>query len=171
MGYLKDAKCYLSGPIENEDPTYNWRLSPKKHLIDTFGVDIFDPYEDPKQDMKGAILEARKNRDFEEIRRIAKGFVRKDLAIVQKMDFLIAFLPYKVPTAGTCHEIIVANDLKIPTLLVCLEGAEFVPLWYYGFISYKFMFGSWNDLYAYLKEVDDGLHKNNDRWWMVNQMI
>jgi hypothetical protein len=33
------------------------------------------------------------------------------------------------------------------------------------------MFGSWDSLYGYLKEVDEGLHKDDRRWALVYDLI
>ncbi len=170
MGYLKNTKCYLSGPIENAVDE-NWRSGPKKVLEQRFGINIFDPFEDPKQNFTKDILEARKNKDFETMRKISKRFVRKDLGVIDRSDFLIAYTPYKINSVGTCHEIINSNDRKKPTLLVCPEGREFISFWYQGFIKQDFMFGSWEDLYSYLESVNKGLHKENDRWSIVYNLV
>ncbi len=169
--YLAGKRCYLSGPIENDNLGHNWRTEPKKVLVKKFKIDLFDPFLDPKQNLTGELLEARDKKDYVTIVRIAKGFVRKDLAMVDRADFLIAYLPYKVPTTGTHHEIINSNNTKKPTLLVCPQGKEYVPLWYYGFIPPECMFGCWDELYTYLKEVDKGLHMDNNRWHFIYGLV
>jgi nucleoside 2-deoxyribosyltransferase len=162
--------CYLSGPIELATDT-NWRPGPKKELLDRFGLDVFDPFADPKQQWLGPLKEARENFDYDRMRFIAKKFVRKDLGTVDRSDMLIGYLPYRVPTTGTNHEIITSNDLKKPTLLICPEGKEKIPTWYYAFIRHEFMFGSWAALYDYLDEVAAGKHMDNDRWAFVYDLI
>ncbi len=169
--YLAGKRCYLSGPIENDSAGHNWRTEPKKILTRRFKIEMFDPFADPKQVFADDLYQARDNRDFDTIVKIAKGFVRKDLAMVDRADFLIACLPYKVPTCGTHHEVINSNNAKKPTLLVCPQGKEFVPLWYYGFIPHEFMFGSWEDLYKYLKQVNLGQHMANNRWHFIYGMV
>lgn len=169
--YLKNARVYLSGPIEYDNIGTNWRDEPKKELISRFEVNLFDPFEDPKQQWVPKIAEARKNKDYKAMEEIAKKFVRKDLAIVDRADFLVAYLPYKVPTTGTHHEIINANEAKKPVLLVCPEGKENIPLWYRGFIPHEVTFGSWDELYTYLHEVNEGKHKDNNRWAFVYGLI
>ncbi len=49
MSYLAGKRCYLSGTIENDTTGFNWRTEPKKVLINRFGIDLFDPFDDPKQ--------------------------------------------------------------------------------------------------------------------------
>lgn len=154
---------YLSGPIEHDSVHENWRTEPMHELTTRFGCDVFDPFSDPKQKWAPLITEARKNKDHEEMERICSMFVRKDLCVVDRADFIVAYLPKGVPTFGTTHEIISANNQKKPVILVCPDGWEWNPAWFFGFkkIIKK---GGWDDLYSYLQEVDDGKHKDNDRW-------
>jgi nucleoside 2-deoxyribosyltransferase len=162
---LKSARCYLSGPIENdESKNHNWRVEPTKVMIERFGVDVFDPFNDPKQQWTVELYKARDACDYEEMTRIAHDFVSKDLIMVEKADFLVAYLPKGVSTCGTHHEIIFSSNNKKPTLLVCPQGKQHVPLWYYGFIPHTCMFGSWDGLYNYLQEVVDWKHSGNKRW-------
>lgn len=169
--YLKGKRCYLSGPIENDTEGVNWRDAPKAILTKEFKIDLFDPFADPKQVFADELYDARDTKDYDTIVRIAKGFVRKDLSMVDRADFVIAYLPYKVPTTGTHHEVINSNNAKKPTLLVCPQGKQYVPLWYYGFIPHAFMFGSWKDLYTYLREVNNYKHKDNNRWHFIYGLV
>lgn len=168
---LENARCYLSGPIEYDDTNHNWRDVPKKVLVEEFKVNLFDPFEDPKQQWIPLIAEARNKKDYAEMSRIAHGFVRKDLSTVDRSDFIIAYLPKAHPTTGTHHEIISSNNSKKPTLLVCPQGKEHMPLWYYGFIRHEFMFGSWEELFDYLRDVNAGKHHANDRWAFLYGLI
>ena len=171
---LKYKRVYLSGPIEHATGGDGWRENLRNVLTDEFEVDLLDPHADEKQMWAKELHEAQKNCDYETMRRIARGFVRKDMAWVDRCDFLIAYLPYKVATTGTHHEIIYASDAKKPTLLVCPEGKQYNPLWYYGFIGEKgddYMFGSWDELYDYLREVKDWKHTENFDWAFVYGLV
>lgn len=164
MGFLKNKRMYLSGPIEH-DVVENWRTEPKKRLIEEFGIDLFDPNDDPKQQWVPSLKKAQKEKDYETIVQVTKSFVRKDLSKVDRADFLVAYLPYKIPTTGTTHEIINSNNAKKPTLLVTnCEDITGIPLWYFGFIPTKCMFAGWDKLFDYLREVDSGQHRSNNRW-------
>lgn len=169
---LRGVRCYLSGPIEFEgENAINWREEPKEILQKRFGIDVFDPFADPKQQWAPALREARAKCDYDTMASIAKDFVRKDLKKVDRADFLIAYLPKGLATTGTHHEIINSVNMKDPTLLVCPQGKQHVPLWYYGFIPHEVMFGSWEDLYGYLDEVDAGKHTHNKRWDFIYELI
>lgn len=163
MGYLEGKKCYLSGAIEyGEGP--NWRIEPSKVLRDEFKLDLFDPFDDPKQQNAPALKKAREDCDYDEMERISKLFVRKDLSVVTESLLLVVHLPRGVPTTGTVHEIIEESNQKKPVLIVCPEGKRWVPFWYWAFVPHSQMFGSWEDLYQYLREVDQGGHADNYRW-------
>jgi len=168
---LAGTRAYLSGPIEHGEEDLNWREEPIKVLTDEFKVKVFDPFSDPKQKWTSVIEEARDNKDYDTMQRIAKKFIRKDLTKIQKSDFVVAYVPYRIPTVGTVHEIIKSNEFKYPTLLVCSKGKAYTSLWYWGFIRPEFIFGSWDELYSYLREVNNGKHKDNDRWDFVYGLI
>lgn len=167
---LKNKHFYLSGPIEFNQG--DWREKPKSVLEKEFEINVFDPYVDPKQQWKDEIDKAKNGGDYEKIAKIAKSFFMKDMNMVQKCDALIAYLPYKVPTIGTHHEIIKNFEFNKPTLLICPEGVKFLPIWYFGFIPLEYMFGSWESLFYYLKEINSGeQHLDDIRWDFIRGKI
>jgi len=168
-----EGKCgYLSGPIQFDDSPANWRTEVKHVLAEEFKIDLFNPYDDPKQQFVPELNAAIEAEDYDTVARIAKGFVWKDLCMVDHSNFVIAYLPYKVPTAGVHHEIITADKAKRPTLLVCPQGKKRIPAWYFGFIDHKkYMFGGWDQLYQYLREVNDYKHTDDFRWAYVYGLI
>jgi hypothetical protein len=201
MGYLKNKTCYLSGAIEHDTPTgVNWRNEPIRVLTERFGIDVFDPNADPKQQKAYQLTEHTKSKNLKGIQDIAWGFVRKDLGVVDRTDFIIARFAYEkvyypsdipeiirlasegrayeaighmrqVPTTGTIHEIILSDTQHKPTLLICERGAEYLPKWLIGFIKLDYLFGSWNQVYDYLAEVDDGKRKDDKRWSLTYGLI
>ena len=168
MNVLEGKRAYLSGPIENDNPNHNWRDYPKRVMTEEFKIALFDPFADPKQQWVPVLQEAKKNRDYGTIVKVAKTFVRKDLAMVDRADFVVAYLPMGVATCGTHHEIINSNNAKKPTLLVTnTDNIANIPLWYFGFIPSEFMFAGWLPLFNYLREVNEGKHRHNNRWGFV----
>jgi hypothetical protein len=157
--------------MESTNWDNNWRDTVGAKLIEEFKIDLFDPAKDAKQQWVHDLNKARDEENYDRMREIAKQFVYKDLQVVDYSNFIIAAVPYKIPTTGTAHEIIDADSRKRPTLLVCEKGKKFVPAWYYGIIPHKYFFGSWEDLYAYLRDVDAGLHKDDSRWAYVYGLI
>ena len=168
MSILENTRCYLSGPIEHDETNFNWRTEPKEVLVKNFKVNLFDPFEDPKQQWVPAILKAKEEKNYELMAEIARRFVRKDLCMVDRSDFLIAYLPKDVLTTGTHHEIVTAVNAKKPTLLVTNgDDVTNLPLWYFGFIPTKCMFSNWNALYDYLELVNQGEEKGNNKWSFI----
>jgi nucleoside 2-deoxyribosyltransferase len=166
-GFLSSKRAYLSGPIQfaTED---KWREYPTAILTEKFKIDLFDPFKDSKQNAHEKIRNAQKKDDIEQMVAVAKGFVRKDLGIIDRCDFIIAYVPYGVQTVGTVHEIINSNNAKKPTLLVTNRNhIKYIPLWYFGFVPTRYMFASWDELYLYLSQVDEGLHRHDDRWSLM----
>lgn len=157
---LSKKTFYLSSPIEFG--TDNWRYEFKDNIIKKFDLNIYDPFLDPKQQWKEQITEARKEKDYDRIESIARKFYLKDCLMVDKSDGLIAYLPYGVATHGVPCEILQSIKANKPTFLICPEGKELVPVWYYGMLSHKNMFGSFNDLYKHLDKINKGLIKNDD---------
>jgi hypothetical protein len=205
MRYLRDANegkgalCYLSGPITHDTSTTNWRPPVMNTLRERFGVSIFDPFSDPKQNKTGAIKAAKEAQDKQEVQRLVSGFVRKDLAVVDRSDFVLARFAYKhvyfpedlvpelfcndevamkplarllqVPTTGTIHEIINSDLYHKPTLLVSECGWWTLPEWLLGFIPTRYWFSSFEEVYDYLQDVDRGKHMNDDRWALVYGLV
>ena len=170
MKYLSEANFYLSGPIEfDQDP--NWRIPFIETFKTKFDINFFDPFSDPKQQCVEEIKSIKEKKDFDNLSEIAKKFVRKDLAMVDRCDALVAYLPYKVPTVGTHHEIINANNMKKPIMLVCPEGKENIPIWYYGCLNHKIFFNSWQELYDYLESINSGDLIKQRRWDFVYGLI
>lgn len=173
MNYLKDKRLYFSSPIECcEEKEKNWRQPIIEKLKNQYGLNVFDPYSDPKQQFTDDIKKAKENKDFQTVRKIARSFVKKDLNLVDRSDILLAYIPYRVPTTGVCHEIIVSSNSKKPTLLVTnMNDISYIPTWYFGFIPVEFMFSNWEALFNYLKEVNEGKHKDNDKWSYIYELI
>lgn len=166
MNYLKNVRSYLAGPIEYDTNGnhQNWRTKPLEVIKGRFGVDLFDPFADDKQKISGELAEALERENYDEAVRIAKDFVQKDLTVVSHTNFIIAYVPKAAPTVGTVHEIVFSDRDKKPTLLVCPQGKKQAGKWYFGIIPHRYIFGSWEELYNYLDEVDRGLHKSDRRW-------
>jgi len=166
-GFLASKRAYLSGPIQfaRDD---RWREYPTAVMTEKFKINLFDPFKDPKQNVNEKIKSAQNENDIQTLVTIAKGFVRKDLGLIDRCDFIVAYVPYGVQTVGTVHEIINSNNAKKPTMLVTnRESLKYIPLWYFGFVPTRYMFTSWDRLFTYLSEVDEGLHRHDDRWSIV----
>jgi hypothetical protein len=196
MGYLQNSRCYLGGPIDNDLSTVNWRPPVIKELTNRFGINVFDPFNDPKQNKGGLIKQAKADRDKKRVQELVSGFVRKDLGVIDRSDFTISKFSYQdiyfpsdifnedgtvhipskpsriqVPTTGTVHEVVNADLYHKPSLLICEEGWWNLPSWLLGFVPTQYWFSSWDEVYSYLDKVDKGGFMDDDRWHLVYGLV
>lgn len=166
MEVLTNKRVYLSSPIEfcKDD---SWRHDVKKVLTETFKLKVFDPHSDSKQHLAVDAKSYRENRDYDKLHTIAKHFVKKDLAIVDRADIVIGHLPSMTCTTGCVHEIINSSNAKKLTLLVEGTDKSKLPIWYHGFIKHQFMFGKWEELYQFLEDVNKNKYIENDKLFFL----
>lgn len=170
MNYLKNKLVYLSGAIEADNSLINWRI-PVIERLEKFGLKVFDPNSDPKQNRASELYKAKQNKDFDKVAEIAKGFCRKDLNLVDKSDIVVVRARHDIPSVGTWHECFTAWDNKKIVLLVNEEGIDKISSWLFAFIPVKYMFGSWQDLYDYLDLVDKGYMSHDFRFATLYNLI
>jgi hypothetical protein len=114
MGKLKDSKCYLSGAIEHDKCGTNWRPAVIQELSQRFGVNVFDPFGDPKQKMGPRLKDAKERGDLKAMQEIASKFVRKDLGEVDRSDFIISRIAYEhVCYQDDTYQFMLANERYI----------------------------------------------------------
>ena len=58
MSYLKGKRCYLSGPMENSTES-SWTEDASYVLSQEFGVEVLNPFNDPKQQWEKNLRELR----------------------------------------------------------------------------------------------------------------
>lgn len=170
-GALLNSKMYLSAPIEYEKVTEDWRKPVKDYLTNRFGINVFDPAADEKHKINDVLEPALDKGDFDLVERIATAFVKKGMSEIDRSDFLVLYNPRGVPTTGCPCEVHHAVQLKKPVLIVSPQGKHAASKWYFGYIRHRYIFGSWQELYDYLQEVDEYKHKDNHRWWYVYKMV
>lgn len=138
-GFLKNARVYLSGPMDfvasrEEEKKNGWRVRVKQFL-QSYGAIVFDPWEKPK--VRGlheygredvATIKLRKDWTFNPSKEGAKKRAKCaqsfwetlhiDLRMVDVSDFVISYCPTNIYSVGTPHEIIVARQQHKPVLFV-----------------------------------------------------
>lgn len=163
MGYLNGKSVYLAGPIHDvADDGKSWRamMSPR---LKEFGISIEDPTHKSIHgigevgDDKALFKQLAKERKFDELKDKFWPVVRKDLRMIDKVDFMIAVYSPKVRMLGTIHELVIAQNQRKPILLYC-EESELDDLnpWILTFAKKGCFFTSWDKLIDHLKEVDKG---------------
>lgn len=168
MEILKNKRVYLSSPIQfSHLHGQEWRTNLIKNLEKKYGLKVFDPTLDSKQSLREEVELYKKEERYDELRTIVRRFVREDLAIVDRTDIIVAVVPSGVPTTGVCHEIINSNNSKKLVLLVEGTAKNKIADWYFGFIRPEFMFGTWDELYKFLDDVNEGKYKDHDRLYFL----
>ena len=136
---LKDARVYLSGPMDfvadrEEEKRSGWRTRVGQ-VLKALGVVVFDPWVKPevrgvqgygREDEKDSV--ARAGWTFADTkdgaaRRAASAdafwpALHIDLRMVDTSDFVVAHCPTNVYSVGTPHEIILARQQRKPVLFV-----------------------------------------------------
>lgn len=173
MKYLSNKQVYLAGPIHAcNDDGIGWRDSITPRLINDFGLVVEDPckktvggFGEVKDDKK-ALIELIKNKKFLEVKKIFWNIVRKDLRAVDKSDFIIVVYDPTVHMFGTIHEMVEASHQKKPILMWFDESKiEHFNPWALTLVKENCIFTKWDDLFDYLKEIDNG--KIDSSYWTL----
>ena len=138
MNLLSGHQVYLVGPMDNvEDNGVVWRrdITP---FLRKMNVGVLDPtdkacdygYEDYRTKEKLAGL--RELGEFDEICKIAKGIVRTDLRMVDRSDFVLAYIDTDVFMCGSFIEIAHAANQRKPIVIMCKQGKKNVPGFLWG---------------------------------------
>ena len=171
MGYLKNKCVYLAGNIHTTDKKdfgMGWRdiITP---LLTAMEIDVINPckegFGDSKEDMT-YFRSLIKERNFKQLKKDFYRVIRKDLKAVDKSDFLICQHHPKMPTIGTVHEIVNATNQKKPVLILCDEQhIDDLNPWLLTLIKPQWLFTTWDDMFAYLRKIDNG-DIETSHWWM-----
>lgn len=90
-------------------------------------------------------------KEFSEIMKLVR---HADLRMVDKCDFVLAYIDLDVYAVGTWEEIFWANRLMRPVILVCKQGKICVPEWCWGALKSEMFFNNFEEALNYIKYVD-----------------
>jgi len=163
MNRLKGLCCYLSGSIDfSPDLGCAWRnaITP---FLDARNVKVFNPLkhafygtQDLDTDKRPRMAKYLKEERFEELRQEIKELNHWDLRSVDLSSFLVVNYDINIFTCGTHEEIFKANTQMKPVLLMIGEGNRTkMPKWIYGRFPPEYMFETWDEITAYLTEIDE----------------
>jgi nucleoside 2-deoxyribosyltransferase len=164
---------YLCGPITDvADDGVSWRKEINEPLAERFGLTVSDPTKELVQGLGEIGAEKKfwrdliKERKLDEVKEKFWKIVHKDLRAVDRADFLIFRYIPKARMLGTVHELVVAQMQKKPILMVIKEEEldELNP-WVLTYIKKGCIFHSFEELFAYLDEIDKG--KFNNSYWSL----
>lgn len=109
------------------------------------------------------------NQDADALAELMRVHVcRPDLSLVDKADFLIAYIDKKIFMCGTIWELCVAANQRKPVLVVCKQGRFGVPFWLWGVLPHKVFFNNWDEMFAHIDEIDSGKVIPSKYWRFFN---
>lgn len=173
MKRLDGHQCYLIGPMDNvEDNGVSWRreITP---FLQQLNIGILDPtnkacdygYEDCHT--KDKLKSLRKLGEYDEVCKIVKGIVRTDLRMVDRADFVIAYINTDIFMCGSFIEIAHATNQRKPIIIMCEQGKKNVPGFLWGLCGgHSTFFGAWQQVKDYLRCIDclEKIDDLNGRW-------
>jgi hypothetical protein len=159
-GRLLGNFAYMIGPMDAcPNGGVQWRqdLTP---FLQSRGVIVLDPTRKPMSigdespEERAKWRQHKADGDYEGLSKRVREIRGVDLRMVQLSHFVIALWDLDIPMTGTTEEVFWANRLKLPTLIVCKQGRGRAPDWLYGTVPPDHIFGTFDDLKAYLDHVD-----------------
>ena len=173
-GRLNNHRVYLAGPIDHvEDDGTGWRRKITPYLK-KMGLTILDPTDKPTSQCKWNEVGEEKEhiqklvdlKRWDELNRMAKEIVLVDLRMVEVSDFMICYVDKDVHLCGTYDELFEALRRRKPTLIVHKGGKKDMSMWLRGKVNHNFVFESWDELYAYLEALHDGVVEPDYTRWV-----
>lgn len=160
MNRLKYNRAYLCGPMEmSEDNGQDWRINIQRELKD-LNIIWLDPTQKPtrialeNEETKHILNELREKEDYDLLKQMGIPIRGYDLRMVDVCDFLVVHLNKDVPTCGTWEELFWGNRQKKPILVHYEQGRESIPHWLYFSLPKQTMFGSWEEVYTYIRHIN-----------------
>ena len=169
---LNNTTYYAAGNLENTEDAENWRDSLAKELA-IFGIKCLDP---TKKMFRGQVQESEETRQllkkwrregrFDLISPFMKEIIRKDLRAVDISTFVVVKLEPSRPSFGTIHELVISSQQKKP-ILILINDRKQMPLWLTGLLDMNFVFETQEELINYLKRVNSGEEKIDQKYWKI----
>lgn len=178
MNRLAKHRCYLVGPMDHcREEGKQWRQIMTVFLEER-GVEVSNPYYKPlkldthsqelleDENNYNSVMCAIKNKDYDEVTRRFKQVRAIDLRMVDKADFLVAYLNFSTTMTGTLEEIFTANRQRKPVIIISSKPKSEIPPWYFGALPHRVFFESIEEAQEYLKYIDEypQIDLLGDRW-------
>jgi hypothetical protein len=169
------TKTYLVGSMQYRNGE-DWRNDVGKELTKRH-ITVFNPYHKPfiKDVQEGDIVrktlrDLMENKKYDEVQSTFKEIRAFDLNLVDRSDFIIAYIIPTVPTIGTVEELVTAVRMKKPTFIAIEGGKKKCPLWYFGMFPHKYIYDSLDDMMDMIYKIDDGIKEiDSDRWRLLKK--
>jgi len=148
----EEIRVYLSSPYEHDRADTYWKESIARFMFTKDGrVITIDPCPDNCDDVD-FINEMKANENWLGVYSFCANIVENDLAMLNRCEGMIAYLPCEARTFGTTHEMIYALQNNIPIVMVMPEGVDKVPHWLWGILGPNRIFDNLEEAAATLVE-------------------
>lgn len=161
MNVLYRTKCYTVGPMEYAQGI-DWRELVERTLQPR-NITVFNPYKKPflndcdeSPDVRHRMREAMHSGEYEKVTEWARDIRRYDLNLVDRSDFIIAYIIPSTASWGTAEELSTAVAARKPIFTVIQDGIKHCPLWLMGQLKHKYMYNSVEDALAMITRIDNG---------------
>ena len=172
------TRTYLIGNMQfvSDDEGESWRDKVQKALSE-MGVIVFNPYHKPfiKDVQEGPNVRQRLDRaiaqgNYEFLNQKMRQIRIFDLNLVDRSDFLIAYINPTVASWGSAEEIVTAVRMKKPIFLAVKGGKSKCPLWIFGMFPHKYIYDSVDDIIKMLQRINAGKKRlDNVRWKLLRK--
>lgn len=174
---LNKTKCYLIGAMQYEDGR-SWRELASQTLL-PMGITVFDPYKRPfidspdEDETTHALMKSKmESGDYDFVSEFFKKVRQSDLSMVDRSDFILAYINPKVFTAGTLEELFWAIRLKRPIFLVIEGGKKNTPFWLMGAMPHKYIYDSMEDAIKMIWKINNGdIIIDSSRWRLLKEEL
>lgn len=176
---LDKSLCYLIGSIEkSNDQGSSWR----KAFVDgckkaKLGIKFLDPTNkisglQPEIGQEHLnLVELRAKRKWSKLRKAIRPVIREDHRCVDISDFVVFYIDPDIHTCGSYFEFRSALDEKKPYFLIIKGGKIRCPIWLFGIVDHKQMFGTVEEVINELVLLDSGQKSLSDRWLLIRKQI
>jgi hypothetical protein len=172
---LNNTRCYLIGAMEFQNGE-GWRNDLKKEL-ESRNIKFYDPYHKPFNENvpedEAARVELKHWRETGQYDLVAsrmKAVRGLDLRCCDISDWFVVVIQPSVPSWGSAEEITTIIRQKKPVFLVIDDpkGKAATPLWLFGVLPHKYIYGTLSEAVEMIKAIDDGIVKmSSDRWKLL----
>jgi hypothetical protein len=155
----------------HEGESWRDKLTPE---LEKMGVVVFNPYHKPfindvdeSAASRDRRTKLRTNGHFARLCKEMREIRSFDLSLVDRCDFIIAYIKPSVASWGSADEFFTANRMKKPIFLAVEGGRKACPLWIFGVIPHKYIYDTPEDILAMLKRIDSGRKKTDSSRWRL----
>ena len=172
---LKNTRAYLIGTMEFENGE-GWRNKLISELDDR-GIKFYNPYNKPfihdvpeDETSRREMLHWRASEQYDLVAQRMKQIRGYDLRLCDICDWFVAVIKPKLASWGSAEEITTLVREKKPVFLIIDDpsGKKSCPLWLFGVLPHKYIYGSLGEAIDVIKAIDDGIVRmSSDRWKLL----